>query len=201
MADHPGVVTTVQHQKQFEALDEVGVLLDMLDDYESFAQDDEEEEQAEFEWNDIEAVLRRLDRALLVASSGKAATHANITAHLGNIVVDLETHDGERFGEFTAQYELDSAAAHVPRPVRGLLSSQLQESALGKATVGPAGDTGTAVAKEIKTDKREDLFAATPPLEALKILFSLAWNEQFEFQVQEVGLNLSLCVSNQSCTI
>ena len=30
------------------------------------------------------------------------------------------------------------------------------------------------VAKEIKRDKREDLFAATPPLEAKKALFSLA---------------------------
>merc|ERR1711989_3021 len=29
------------------------------------------------------------------------------------------------------------------------------------------------VAKEIKRDKREDLFAATPPLEAKKVLFSL----------------------------
>ena len=29
------------------------------------------------------------------------------------------------------------------------------------------------VAKEIKKDKREDLFAATPPLEAKKMLFSL----------------------------
>ncbi len=29
------------------------------------------------------------------------------------------------------------------------------------------------VAKEIKRDKREDLFAATPPLEANKVLFSL----------------------------
>ena len=33
------------------------------------------------------------------------------------------------------------------------------------------------VAKEIKRDKREDLFAATPPLEALKILLSLALTE------------------------
>ena len=33
------------------------------------------------------------------------------------------------------------------------------------------------VAKEIKRDKREDLFAATPPLEALKALFSLAVTE------------------------
>ena len=31
-----------------------------------------------------------------------------------------------------------------------------------------------SVAKEIKMDKREDLFAATPPLEAKKMLFSLA---------------------------
>ena len=33
------------------------------------------------------------------------------------------------------------------------------------------------VAKEIKRDKREYLFAATPPLEALKILLSLALTE------------------------
>ena len=33
------------------------------------------------------------------------------------------------------------------------------------------------MAKEIKRDKREDLFAATPPLEALKILLSLALTE------------------------
>ena len=33
------------------------------------------------------------------------------------------------------------------------------------------------VAKEIKIDKREDLFAATPPLEALKSLFSMAVTE------------------------
>ncbi len=32
------------------------------------------------------------------------------------------------------------------------------------------------VAKEIKWDKREDLFAATPPLEAKKVLFSLFAN-------------------------
>ena len=29
------------------------------------------------------------------------------------------------------------------------------------------------VAKEVKLDKREDLFAATPPIEALKLLISL----------------------------
>ena len=33
------------------------------------------------------------------------------------------------------------------------------------------------VAKEIKTDKRTDLYAATPPLEALKMLLSLAVTE------------------------
>ena len=33
------------------------------------------------------------------------------------------------------------------------------------------------VAKEIKRDTREDLFAATPPLEAIKLLFSLAVTE------------------------
>ena len=33
------------------------------------------------------------------------------------------------------------------------------------------------VAKEIETDKREDLFAATPPLEAKKLLMSLAVTE------------------------
>ena len=33
------------------------------------------------------------------------------------------------------------------------------------------------VAKEIKRDKRDDLFAATPPLEALKMLLSLAVTE------------------------
>ena len=33
------------------------------------------------------------------------------------------------------------------------------------------------VAQENKTDKRQDLFTATPPLEAKKILFSLAVTE------------------------
>ena len=33
------------------------------------------------------------------------------------------------------------------------------------------------VAQEIKVDKREDLFAATPPLEAKKMLMSLAVTE------------------------
>ena len=33
------------------------------------------------------------------------------------------------------------------------------------------------MAKEIKRDKREDLFAATPPLEAKKMLVSLAVTE------------------------
>ena len=34
------------------------------------------------------------------------------------------------------------------------------------------------VAKEIKTYNRDDLFAATPPLEALKMLFSMAMTER-----------------------
>ena len=38
------------------------------------------------------------------------------------------------------------------------------------------------VAKEIKTNKREDLFAATPPLEAQKILLSLAVTEGVGYQ-------------------
>ena len=33
------------------------------------------------------------------------------------------------------------------------------------------------VAQEIKKDKREDLFAATPPLEAKKMIFSMAVTE------------------------
>ena len=37
------------------------------------------------------------------------------------------------------------------------------------------------VAKEIKKDTRIDLFAATPPLEAKKILFSLAATEGYGF--------------------
>ena len=37
------------------------------------------------------------------------------------------------------------------------------------------------MAKEIKRDKREDLFAATPPLEAKKMLFSLAVTEGVGF--------------------
>ena len=35
------------------------------------------------------------------------------------------------------------------------------------------------VAQEIKRDKRDDLFAATPPLEAKKMLFSLAVTEGY----------------------
>jgi hypothetical protein len=37
------------------------------------------------------------------------------------------------------------------------------------------------VAKEIKIDKRWDLFAATPPLEAKKMLFSMAVTEGIEY--------------------
>ena len=38
------------------------------------------------------------------------------------------------------------------------------------------------VAKEIKRDKREDLFAATPPLEAKKMFFSMAVTEEIGHQ-------------------
>ncbi len=38
------------------------------------------------------------------------------------------------------------------------------------------------MAQEIKVDKREDLFAATPPLEAKKILFSMAVTEGIGFK-------------------
>ena len=38
------------------------------------------------------------------------------------------------------------------------------------------------VAQEIKVDKREDLFAATPPLEAKKMLMSLAVTESIGFK-------------------
>merc|ERR1712240_1000759 len=38
------------------------------------------------------------------------------------------------------------------------------------------------VAREINTSKREDLFAATPPIEAKKILFSLAVTEGIGYQ-------------------
>ena len=47
------------------------------------------------------------------------------------------------------------------------------------------------MAKELKTDKREDLFAATPPLEALKFLISMAMTEGIGFQKgrEEQGMN------------
>ena len=38
------------------------------------------------------------------------------------------------------------------------------------------------VAKEIKNDKRQDLFAATPPLEAKKLLMSMAMTEGVGFK-------------------
>ena len=38
------------------------------------------------------------------------------------------------------------------------------------------------VAKEIKTDKREDLFASTPPLEALELWISFAMKEGIGFK-------------------
>ena len=39
------------------------------------------------------------------------------------------------------------------------------------------------VAKEIKRDNRDDLFAATPPLEALKLLISLAMAEGIGYEM------------------
>ena len=39
------------------------------------------------------------------------------------------------------------------------------------------------VAQEIKTDKREDLFAATPPLEAKKLLMALALQKEWDLRV------------------
>ena len=38
------------------------------------------------------------------------------------------------------------------------------------------------MAKEINTNKREDLFAATPPLEAKKVLVSMAVTEGIGYQ-------------------
>ena len=48
------------------------------------------------------------------------------------------------------------------------------------------------VAKETKRDKREDLFAATPPLEALKILLPLALTEGIGYTKgrEEEGMNI-----------
>ena len=38
------------------------------------------------------------------------------------------------------------------------------------------------VAKEIKKDNRDDLFAATPPLEALKLLIGMAMTEGIGYE-------------------
>ena len=43
------------------------------------------------------------------------------------------------------------------------------------------------VAQEIKLDKREDVFAATPPLEAKKMLFSMAVTEGIGFKEGQRG--------------
>ena len=49
------------------------------------------------------------------------------------------------------------------------------------------------VAKEIKRDARTDLFAATPPLEATKMLFSLAVTEGYGFaKDKSKGMKLDL---------
>ena len=74
----------------------------------------------------------------------------------------------------------------------------------GKAPIGikwvdvNKGDEGNLeyrsrlVAKEIKVDRREDLFAATPPLEALKMLLSAAMTEGLGYRRgrEEFGMKL-----------
>ena len=49
------------------------------------------------------------------------------------------------------------------------------------------------MAKEIKKDKREDLFAATPPLEALKVLLSFVMTEGIGYERgrEEEGMKLA----------
>ena len=46
--------------------------------------------------------------------------------------------------------------------------------------------------KEIKTEKREDLFAATPPLEAIKMLMSAAMTEGIGYEKgkEEMGMKI-----------
>ena len=48
------------------------------------------------------------------------------------------------------------------------------------------------VAKDLKTDKREDLFAATPPLEALKLLISMAMPEGIGYQKEKENQGMQL---------
>ena len=49
------------------------------------------------------------------------------------------------------------------------------------------------VAKEIKTDKRQDLFAATPPIEALRILMSMAVTQGIGYSDRrESGMNIDV---------
>ena len=48
------------------------------------------------------------------------------------------------------------------------------------------------MAKEIKTDKREDLFAATPPIEAKRMLMSMAVTEGIGYKrgMREKGMKV-----------
>ena len=48
---------------------------------------------------------------------------------------------------------------------------------INKGDAGNPDYRSRLVAKEIKRDKRDDLFAATPPLEALNLLMSMAMTE------------------------
>ena len=48
------------------------------------------------------------------------------------------------------------------------------------------------MATEIKKNNREDLFAATPPLEALKLLMSLAMTEGVGYEKGKEGQGMKL---------
>ena len=56
------------------------------------------------------------------------------------------------------------------------------------------------MAHEIKTDKRQDLSAATPPLEAKKILFSLAVTEGVGYQegYEKEGMQIDIIEVSRS---
>ena len=56
------------------------------------------------------------------------------------------------------------------------------------------------VATELKTDKRDHLFAATPPLEAFKILISMAMTEGLGFQKgkEEQGMKMDFIDSKRA---
>ena len=56
------------------------------------------------------------------------------------------------------------------------------------------------VAKEIKTDKREDLFAATPPLKAIKILLSCAVTQGIGYKEKVTeGMKIDFVDTRRAC--